>query len=150
MRSALVFTFVLAFCGGVAVAADRWAERPYFARRPGQQVPPPQFYATTDELPAGTEIRIKVVKCPDKAGVALHHFIGGPVFSIGVVKDFSDLKADQVLTCKLDDKMKIGIKTSIGDDAATCKGLEKKDDGAVMTFTCGDAKLVIQVEIVGK
>ncbi len=149
MRSVLALTSVLAL-GAAAVAADQWVERPYFARRPGQQVPPPQFYATPDELPAGTEIRIKVVQCPDKAGVALHHFIGGPVFSVGVVKDFSDLKQDQVLTYKLDDKMKIGIKTSIGGEAATCKGLEKKDDATRMTFTSGDAQLVLQVEIVMK
>jgi len=153
MRTALLLTSILALPHVAVYAADapaRWEERPFFALRPGQQVPPPQYYATTEELPAGTEVRLRVVRCPDKAGLAVRHFIGGPVFSIGVVKKFSDLAADQVLSCKLGDKMKVGITATIGGDPAACKGLEQKGGKDVLKYAAGDQELILEVEIVGK
>ena len=58
--------------------------------------------------------------------------------------------ADQVLTCKLDDEMKIGIATNIGGEPATCKGLEAKDGKDVLKYAVGDQELVLEVEVVAK
>src|SRR5437016_5877291 len=97
MRRIPVLLLALAFAWLAAYAAPaaRWEERPFFARRPRQPVPPPQYYATTAEVPAGAEVRVKVVSCPKKAGLDLHDFIGGPVFARGVPKSFTDLEAGQ-------------------------------------------------------
>jgi hypothetical protein len=154
MKTAIRLGLALAVFQVVAdvSAADpvRWEERPFFARRVGQPVPPPQYYATTEEWPAGTELRIRVVRCPKKASVVLRQFLGGPVFSKGVVKDFPDLAVDQVLSCKLDEKMKVGVTTSIGGAPGTCGGLEQKDGKATMKYGTGDQEMVLEVEIVGK
>jgi hypothetical protein len=153
MRTALALISLLALSHAGAFAADsivKWEERPFFARRAGTVVPPPQYYATTEEVPAGSEVRIKVVRCPDKAALDLHHFIGGPVFSVGVLKSFSDLEADQTLTFKTDDKMKLGMTAKVGGDAATCKGVERKDGKDVMKYAVGDQDLVVEVEVVAK
>ena len=158
MRPGLVLISVLGFfcAGGYGTAsAAHWEERPFFPRRPHQKVPPPQYYATSAELPAGAEVRIKIVKCPKRADLSIHDFLGGPVFSKGIVKEFSDLKADQVLTFKLEKTMKVGITTRAGEgdskETGTCAGLEEKDGHDVMKYSFGDVgDLVIEVEVVGE
>ncbi len=153
MRSTIRLALLLVLPQVAALAADapaRWEERPFFARRPGQIVPPPQYYATTEVLPAGTEVRIQVVRCPEKAAVAVRHFIGGPVFSTGVVKAFSGLEAGQALACTLGDKMKVGVTASVGGEPAACKGLERKDGADLLKYAVGDQELVLEVEIVRK
>ncbi len=153
MRTAIQLVLLLVLPQVAALAVDapaRWEERPFFARRPGQHVPPPQYYATTEELPAGAEVRIRVVRCPDKAAAAVRHFIGGPVFSTGVVKEFSGLAADQALACTLGDKMRVGITASVGGEPAACKGLEQKDGADLLKYAAGDQELVLEVEIVRK
>lgn len=153
MRTAIPLALLLVLPQVAALAADapaRWEERPFFARRPGQHVPPPQYYATTEELPAGAEVRIRVVRCPDKAAVAVRHFIGGPVFSTGVVKEFSGLAVDQKLSCTLGDRMKVGITATVDGKPAVCKGLERKDGTDLLKYAVGDQELVFDVEIVRK
>jgi hypothetical protein len=147
---ALISMAALASAAACADSIAKFEERPFFARRPGTVVPPPQFYASTEEVLAGAEVRVKVVQCPDKAGIDFHHFIGGPVFSTGVVKSFTDLTADQSLSFKLDDKMRIGVTAKIGGEAATCKEVERKDGKDVMKYAVGDQELVVEVEVVGK
>jgi hypothetical protein len=153
MRPALVLISVLAFCcgsGHAAATIARWEIRPFFPRRGLQKVPPPQYYATTAEMPAGAQVRIKVVQCPKNASLDLRDFIGGPVFSRGIVKAFADLAVGQVLTCKLDKKTKIAITTKVGDEAGTCKELERKEGYDVLKYSFGDlGELVIEVEVVG-
>jgi hypothetical protein len=150
MKTVLLLTPLLALSHVAACAADsitQFEERPFFARRLGRVVPPPQFYATKAAVPAGAEVRIKVVRAPDKARIDFHHFLGGPVFSKGVVKSFSDLATERVLTFKTNKEMKIGVTAKIGDEAATCKGLERKDGKDVLKYAAGKQEVVVEVEV---
>jgi hypothetical protein len=148
---------VMSVCVGAVVCAGvlagetiaKWEERPFFARRPGQTVPPPQHFATTQEMPEGAEVRIKVLQCPKNGNLDVNQFFGGPTFADGY-KGFADLKPDQVLTCKLDKKMKISITTRIGAGGfATCKGVQQKDGRDILTYSAGDKmEFVLEVEVV--
>ena len=155
MRTVLLLmaAWVLSGVAGQAAPADvHWQERPFFPRRANQKVPPPQFYAPTAEVPAGAVVTIKVVESPKGAALVLHDFLGGPVFSRGIVKEFSHLSAGQVLTWKVDKAMKVGLTTRAGEgevkEPGTCAGLEKKEGGDVMKYTFGDrGKMVLEVEV---
>jgi hypothetical protein len=152
MRVALAVICVCAFVGAEVVAAEtiaKWVERPFFARRPGQTVPPPAYFATTEEMPAGAEVRIKVVQCPKNGNLDVSRFFGGPTFAAGY-KGFADLKPGQELTCTLDKMMKISITTRIGaDNFATCKEVQRKDGYDILKYSAGEKEeFVLQVEVV--
>jgi len=136
--------------GGAADTTARWDEKPFFPRRPGEKVPPPAFFATTRAVPAGAEVRIKVVRCPRDATLEVHRFIGGPVFSTGGTK-YADLSADKTLTHKLDRETTVGITTGVGGERGRCKSVERKDGYDVLTYSFGDlGDMVLEVEVVGK
>ena len=157
MRTALrlALVLILPYVCVQASAQDanppsKWVERPFFARKAGQPVPPPQYYSTVDEQPAESELRIKVVRSMKKASISVVNFRGGPVFIKGVVKDFTGAETDQVLTCKLGEKMKVGIRTTIGGVEGVCGGLEQKDGKTLLKYTADGQELVLEVEIVSK
>jgi hypothetical protein len=142
--------FLVVAVRGAADKTARWEERPFIPRKAGQKVSPPAFFATTKALPAGTEVKIKVVQCPKDATLEVHRFIGGPVFSTGG-KKYADLSADKTLTYKVDKEMKVGITTGVGGAQGRCKSVERKDGPDVLTYSfdkVGD--LVLKVEVVGK
>src|SRR5262245_44228565 len=114
MRTVLGAMLTLVFCSAGADAGDSaamWEMRPFFARKAGQPVPPPQFYATTAEMPEGTVVTIKVIECPKNTTVNVHNFLGGPVFATGS-KGYPGLAAGQTVTHKMDKKTKIGLTAS--------------------------------------
>ncbi len=157
MRSALRLPLMLILAytsvqasAQVADPPSKWVERPFFARRAGQPVPPPQYYSTVAEQPAEAEVRIKVVRAPKKALITVVDFRGGPVFIKGVVKEFPGAEANQVLTYKLGEKMKVGIRTSIGGAEGVCGGLEQKDGKTLLKYAADGQELVLEVEIVPK
>ena len=142
--------FVVAGFGSAAQTIARWEERPFFARRAGQKVPPPAYFATTTAMPAGAKVRIKVVQCPKDATLQVHRFIGGPVFSVGST-GYAGLSAGKTITHKLDREMKVAITTSVGSEQGRCKGIDRKDGYDVLKYSfdkLGD--MVLEVEVIGK
>jgi len=128
----------------------RWQEKPFFARRLGQKVPPAAFYATTTPMPEGAVVKIKVVECPKNAKLRIHDFIGGPVFSTGF-KEFTDLTAGQDLTYKLNKKKTLGITTVVDKENGTCAGLEHKDGYDVLKYSFGNlGNVIIEVKVADK
>jgi hypothetical protein len=142
--------FAVSAVGSAAQTIAKWEEQPFFARKPGEKVPPPAFFATTKALPAGAEVRIKVVQCPKDALLEVHRFIGGPVFSTAS-KSYADLSTNETVTHKLDKEMRVAITTSVNGERGRCKGIDRKDGYDVLTYSfdkLGD--LVIEVDVVGK
>ena len=147
---AVLGTLLLAACSSAGAhagdSAATWEVRPFFARKAGQPVPPPQFYATTVEVPEGAVVTVKVVECPKKTTVTVHHFLGGPVFATGG-KGYAGLAAGQTVTHKLDRKTKVGLTASTGAGPGTCKELKRKDGRDTITWACGDGDVVVEVEV---
>ena len=143
----------LGFVGTVGDAAKtiaKWEEKPFFARKAGQVVPPPAFFATTEEMPAGAEVRIKIVQCPKDAVLHVHRFIGGPVFSTGS-KDYTDLSKGKTIVYKLDKAMKVGVTTSVGRQEGRCKSIDRKEGYDVLKYAFDKLEdMVVKVVVVGK
>ena len=153
MRAAIAMIsigLVILPLGSAAETIAKWEERPFFPRKPGAKVPPPAFFATTKAMPAGAEVRIKVVQCPKGATLEIHRFLGGPVFSAGSTK-YTDLPANKALLHKLDKEMKVGITASTGGVQGRCKSIDRKDGYDVLSYSFDKlADVVIEVEVVGK
>jgi len=137
----------------VAAAAETtatWEAQPFFARKAGQQVPPPAFFATTEALPAGAEVRIKVVECPQGVCLDVHWFLGGPVFTAGS-EEYAFLTAGKMISHKLANEMRVAITASLGDEHGRCQDIVRKDGHDVLRYSfdkLGD--LVIEVTVTGK
>jgi hypothetical protein len=153
MRAVITLCSIGLVVSAVASADEtiaKWEERPFLARKAGQKVLPPAFFATTKAMPGGAEVRIKVVQCPKDATLEVHRFLGGPVFSAGSTK-FTDLAAKKTVTHKLDKEIKVAITTSVGGEQGRCKSVDRKDGHDVLTYSfdkLGD--MVIEVAVVAK
>ena len=127
----VILTIISAVFVVGAVASDdetiaKWEERPFFARKAGQKVPPPAFFATTKAMPAGAEVRIKVAQCPKDVTLDIHRFLGGPVYSVGA-KKYAELSANKTLTHTLEKEMKVAITANAGGEQGRCKGIKRED-----------------------
>jgi hypothetical protein len=149
MLAVVPIAFVVVAFGSAAETTAKWEERPFLPRKPGQKVAPPAFFATTKVMPAGAEVKIKVVQCPKDASLDVHRFLGGPVFSAGSTK-YAGLAAKKRLTHQLNKEMKVGITTSVGSEQGRCKSIDRKEGYDVLTYSFDKlADLIIEVEVVG-
>jgi hypothetical protein len=142
--------FVVSAVGSAAQTIARWEEQPFIPRKPGEKVPPPAFFATTKAMPAGAEVRIKVVQCPKDAALEVQRFIGGPVFSTGRTS-YAELSANKIVTHKVDKEMRVAITTSVSGERGRCKSIDRKDGYDVLTYSFDKlGEMIIEVEVVGK
>ena len=141
-RFSLLFLSVLLSTSTSAVSQDRlskdWKQN---------KLQPHTIYYTTDVMPAGSELRIRVVECGN-ADILLYDTHDGGV-SPSVYR-FKGISAGQVLKYKLPRAMNIGI--AVGSPAqANCVGVEDKGQSHLLKYDFGNlGKFVLESKVVGE
>ena len=147
-----VLAFAVAVLGSAMVlGADSittWAVQPFLPRKalpPGEK-PPPRWYVSVKEVPAGAEVQIKVVQCPKGARLFLHNWRGGPV-PIASSNEFTDLTPGKTVTHKADKMTRLMLEARMGGEGlGLCKDLKRKDGGDLITWSI-DEKDEVTVEV---
>ena len=104
-------------------------------------------YYTTDIMPKGDRLRIRVVEA-GRADIYIYNYSDGGASP--QVHRFSGISAGQVLKFKLPFAMRVGIK--VGSPAqAECAGVEDKESHHILKYDFGDiGKFRLDTKVVGE
>jgi hypothetical protein len=143
--------------GGTAAvsAADSivtFQVQPFIARKAGEKLPPPIWYGSSEAVPAGAAVQIKVVQCPRDVRLYVHQWRGGPV-PIAGTSELAELTAGKTVTHKPEKPFRLVLETSVGERgkgmAGQCKEAKRQDGHDVLTWSFGDkGDLVVEVLVV--